>query len=39
VLRGGAWDDGPGFLSSANRIRNAPVNRNYFTGMRIARTL
>ena len=39
VLRGGAWNDDPRDLRSANRLRSAPGGRNDDTGLRIARTL
>ena len=39
VLRGGGWDNNPQNLRSANRNGNAPANRNYSLGFRVARTL
>ncbi len=39
VLRGGSWDDVPGYLRAANRLRGNPDNRNGITGFRVARTL
>ena len=39
VLRGGSWDDAPGYLRSANRFRFSSGNRGYDFGFRIARTL
>ena len=38
VLRGGAWNNNPRNLRSANRNHNAPDNRNNNAGMRIAST-
>ncbi len=38
VLRGGAWNDIPSILRSADRIRSEPDYRDFFTGLRIART-
>jgi formylglycine-generating enzyme required for sulfatase activity len=39
VLRGGSWVNSPQDLRSANRFWCAPVDRNCYTGFRIARTL
>jgi formylglycine-generating enzyme required for sulfatase activity len=39
VLRGGSWDFIPAILRSANRTWSAPDFRNYFIGLRLARTL
>ena len=39
VLRGGAWNDIPRSLRSANRIHHAPDFRVNYAGMRVARTL
>jgi formylglycine-generating enzyme required for sulfatase activity len=38
VLRGGSWDYNPANLRSAYRSWNTPGNRNYFSGLRLART-
>ncbi len=37
VLRGGSWNDGPGCVRSANRIRVGPDNRINYVGFRVAR--
>ena len=39
VLRGGSWDIIPGFLRSADRIRDGTGNRDVDVGFRVARTL
>jgi formylglycine-generating enzyme required for sulfatase activity len=39
VLRGGSWGLHPRSLRSANRGRNLPGLRDYFFGVRVARTL
>jgi formylglycine-generating enzyme required for sulfatase activity len=39
VLRGGSWNNNPENLSSANRNRNQPENRNNNVGLRVASTL
>ncbi len=39
VLRGGSWIDIPTGLRSAVRDGNAPVNRDFIVGFRLARTL
>ena len=39
VLRGGSWDNRPGVLRAANRVRSGSGNRYIFNGFRIARTL
>jgi formylglycine-generating enzyme required for sulfatase activity len=39
VIRGGSWYDLPRGLRSAGRVGYTPVDRNGFTGFRIARTL
>ena len=39
VLRGGSWFNGPGFLRSALRYRNATGYRSNLSGFRVARTL
>jgi len=39
VLRGGSWVDSPRGLRAAYRSRDNPVNRSYFSGFRLARTL
>jgi formylglycine-generating enzyme required for sulfatase activity len=39
VLRGGAWNNNPENLRSANRNRNQPDNRNNNVGFRVASTL
>jgi formylglycine-generating enzyme required for sulfatase activity len=39
VLRGGAWDEPPGVLRSAERFWQAPGNRTSNIGLRVARTL
>jgi formylglycine-generating enzyme required for sulfatase activity len=39
VLRGGSWNDGPGFIRSAFRNRGTTTERNYSIGFRVARTL
>jgi formylglycine-generating enzyme required for sulfatase activity len=39
VLRGGSWDDGPGDVRSAYRLRFEPGDRYSDTGFRVARTL
>ena len=38
VLRGGSWNDVPGYLRSANRLGSTSGSRNYFIGFRVART-
>jgi formylglycine-generating enzyme required for sulfatase activity len=38
VLRGGSWSGYPRFLRSADRDRDAPVNRSGDAGFRVART-
>ena len=37
VLRGGSWFINPWFLRSANRFANPPVNRDIYSGFRVAR--
>jgi len=39
VLRGGAWDEPPGVLRSAERFWQGSANRNNNIGLRVARTL
>jgi len=39
VLRGGSWGDFPRLLRSAARDDFSPVNRGFFIGFRVARTL
>ena len=39
VLRGGSWDYRHAFLRSTIRGWGAPVNRNFSTGLRLARTI
>ena len=39
VLRGGAWDEPPAVLRSAERFRQGPANRGGNVGLRVARTL
>ena len=39
VLRGGSWVNPPESLRSANRVGDDAVNRNYYGGFRIAKTL
>ena len=39
VLRGGSWNDAPGFLRSANRFRYSTGDRDSDVGFRVARTL
>lgn len=39
VLRGGSWDDRPGYVRSASRGRDGPGGRYDGTGFRVARTL
>jgi formylglycine-generating enzyme required for sulfatase activity len=39
VVRGGSWDDTPGYLRSAVRGRSTSEIRNYNLGFRVARTL
>jgi len=39
VVRGGAYNNNPRNVRSANRNRNAPTNRNNNLGFRVARTL
>ncbi len=39
VLRGGSWDNNPGLLRSADRLRNNTGNRFNNVGFRVARTL
>ena len=39
VLRGGAWNNNPDNLRSANRNNNQPDNRNNNVGFRVASTL
>ena len=39
VLRGGSWDDNPGFLRAANRNWSTAGNRSSDDGFRVARTL
>jgi len=36
VIRGGSWNDGPGYLRSASRDRWTPVNRDNYLGFRLA---
>ena len=38
MLRGGSWIDFPAYLRSAIRLWYAPDFRNYFSGLRLART-
>jgi formylglycine-generating enzyme required for sulfatase activity len=38
VLRGGSWDNGPGYLRSAYRGRNSAGVRNNVIGFRVARS-
>lgn len=37
VLRGGSWYNFSWVARAANRVRNPPVNRNYFFGFRVCR--
>jgi len=39
VLRGGAWDDKPSYLRSANRSRSSYDDAELFVGFRLARTI
>ena len=39
VVRGGAWNNNPANVRSANRNRNTPANRNNNVGFRVASTL
>jgi formylglycine-generating enzyme required for sulfatase activity len=39
VIRGGAWNNKPQNVRSANRNRNNPDNRNNNLGFRVASTL
>jgi formylglycine-generating enzyme required for sulfatase activity len=39
VLRGGSWSYNPAYLRSAFRFWDAPDNRNFISGFRLARTL
>lgn len=39
VLRGGAWSSGPALLRSPLGVRQAPENRSYISGFRLARTV
>ena len=38
VLRGGSWFVNPWFIRSANRLSNTPVNRDIYSGFRVARS-
>jgi formylglycine-generating enzyme required for sulfatase activity len=37
VIRGGGWYSGPRYARSADRIRSAPGNRDFYLGFRLAR--
>ncbi len=39
VIRGGSWDNSPGYVRSTYRHRNTPDDRNYYMGFRLARSL
>lgn len=39
VVRGGAWASGPRSLRSAARLTSAPMDRLFYTGFRVAKTL
>ena len=39
VVRGGAWDEPPSVLRSAERFSFGPANRSSNVGLRVARTL
>jgi formylglycine-generating enzyme required for sulfatase activity len=39
VLRGGAWNDSPGYVRAGHRDKYRVGERNYYIGFRVSRTL